>query len=118
MIEKHYIVCCLFTDKLPNLTMGEYNSLVIQFSSEDCEMHWRVTVVNLDVTIFSLFFEVIASTEVTAITNREYLTKIMSFSRIVINNKTRFRDTSLVRRHNKLNSVKSLELTYKHDHKT
>ena len=25
MIEKHYIVCCLFTDKLPNLTMGEYN---------------------------------------------------------------------------------------------
>ena len=87
MIEKHYIVCCLFTDKLPNLTMGEYNSLVIQFSSEDCEMHWRVTVVNLDVTIFSLFFEVIASTEVTAIIHREYLTKIMSFSRIVINNK-------------------------------
>ena len=50
-------------------------------------MHWRVTVVNLDVTIFSLFFEVIASTEVTAITNRECFTKIMSFSRIVINNK-------------------------------
>ena len=50
-------------------------------------MHWRVTVVNLDVTIFSLFFEVIASTEVTAIIHREYLTKIMSFSRIVINNK-------------------------------
>ena len=60
-------------------------------------MHWCVTVVNLDVTIFSLYFEVIASTEVTAIINREYLTEIMSFSRIVINSKTRFRDTSLVR---------------------
>ena len=81
-------------------------------------MHWCVTVVNLDVTIFSLFFEVIASTEVTAIINREYLAEILSFSRIVINSKTRFRDMSLVRRHNKLNSVKSLELTYKHDHKT
>ena len=81
-------------------------------------MHWCVTVVNLDVTIFSLYFEVIASTEVTAIINREYLAEILSFSRIVINSKTRFRDMSLVRRHNKLNSVKSLELTYKHDHKT
>ena len=81
-------------------------------------MHWCVTVVNLDVTIFSLYFEVIASTEVTAIINREYLAEILSFSRIVINRKTRFRDMSLVRRHNKLNSVKSLELTYKHDHKT
>ena len=81
-------------------------------------MHWCVTVVNLDVTIFSLYFEVIASTEVTAIINREYLAEILSFSRIVINSKTRFRDMSLVRRHNKLNSVKSFELTYKHDHKT
>ena len=81
-------------------------------------MHWCVTVVNLDVTIFSLYFEVIASTEVTAIINREYLAEILSFSRIVINSKTRFRDMSLLRRHNKLNSVKSLELTYKHDHKT
>ena len=72
-------------------------SLVIQFSCEDCEMHWRVTVVALDVTIFSLFIEVIASTEATAMINREYLTEIMSFSRIVINSSTRFRDTSLVR---------------------
>ena len=81
-------------------------------------MHWCVTVVNLDVTIFSLYFEVIASTEVTAIINREYLAEILSFSRIVINSKTRFRDMSLLRRHNKLNSVKSFELTYKHDHKS
>ena len=61
-------------------------------------MHWHVTVVALDVTIFSLFIEVIASTEATAMINREYLTEIMSFSRIVINSSTRFRDTSLVRR--------------------
>ena len=61
-------------------------------------MHWRVTVVALDVTIFSLFIEVIASTEAIAMINREYLTEIMSFSRIVINSSTRFRDTSLVRR--------------------
>ena len=59
-------------------------------------MHRRVIVVDLDVTIFSLFFKVIASTEVTAMINREYLTEIMSFSRMVIHGNTRFLDTSLV----------------------